>query len=331
MQPRRLPSTIVPQAEALAAAGRSAEAILLLNRAGAAGDADALFTLATWRMAGTLMPRDFAAARDLFRRAGEAGRLDAAKVHSNFLASGTGGTVDWPGALKRLSALAKQHPASKAELDLIRRMDLTDDGGPKVVPEREPVSDSPAVWRIPRLFSPAECAWLIKVSEPQLQPSVVVDERTGRQVPNPIRTSDGTSFPFMILNPAVQALNRRIAAASGTDFRQGEPLQVLRYKPGQQYRTHLDAVPGLDSHRFLTLLVYLNDGYEGGELHFPQAGLTLKGRTGDAVMFRNTLPDGRPDRMSEHAGLPVTRGTKWLASRWIWTKEFLLPPPQLRS
>ena len=38
---------------------------------------------------------------------------------------------------------------------------------------------------------------------------------------------------------------------------------------------------------------------------------------GDALIFRSVQPDGSIDRMSEHAGLPVTKGTKYLGSRWI--------------
>ena len=56
----------------------------------------------------------------------------------------------------------------------------------------------------------------------------------------------------------------------------------------------------------MTILVWLNEDYEGGETHFPTPGLKLKGRTGDAILFRNTGADGRTDPASGHAGLPVT-------------------------
>ena len=59
-------------------------------------------------------------------------------------------------------------------------------------------------------------------------------------VQNPVRTSDAMVFPWIAESPAVHALNRRIAAATGTIPAQGEPLQVLRYRRGQQYRPHLD-------------------------------------------------------------------------------------------
>ncbi len=100
-------------------------------------------------------------------------------------------------------------------------------------------------------------------------------------------------------------------------MKQGEPLQVLRYAPGQEYRPHFDAIDRADNQRVLTFLVYLNDGYEGGETRFLHSGLTVKGKKGDGLLFRNAGQDGRPDPNSQHAGLPVTSGEKFLASRWI--------------
>jgi prolyl 4-hydroxylase len=158
-----------------------------------------------------------------------------------------------------------------------------------------------------------------------LQPSVVIDNRSGRQVRDPVRTSDGIGFTWPLENPAVHALNRRIAAASGTGVEQGEPLQVLRYRPGEEYKTHYDAIPGFGNQRVMTMLVWLNDGYGGGETWFPTAELAVKGRPGDAILFRNTGPDGRRDEAAAHAGRPVTRGEKLLASRWIRAEPYELP------
>lgn len=318
--PRRSPAV---EAERLAATGRGPEAVLLLNRGAASGDADSLFTLAMWRLTGRYIPVDPALARELFRRAGEAGRRDAVKIHVNFLASGFGGPADWSGALRRLRALAATDAASAAELALIEKMALTQDGGPALLPAPNCLSASPEVTRFPGLFTPEECGYLAGAAAPMLKPSVVVDPRSGRQMPHPVRTSDGAVFAWLVANPAVHALNRRIAAASGTRVEQGEPLQVLRYRPGQQYRSHLDAVPGPGGNRrILTLIVYLNDGYKGGETQFAKTGLSVRGRMGDGLLFRNTLPDGRADPMSEHAGLPVTTGTKLIATRWIWERDF---------
>jgi prolyl 4-hydroxylase len=157
-----------------------------------------------------------------------------------------------------------------------------------------------------------------------LAPSVVVDAASGRQMPDPVRSSDGMGFTWPLENPAVHALNRPIAAASGTDVECGEPLQVLRYKPGDQYRTHFDAIAGFDNQRVMTCLVWLNDGYEGGETFFPTPGLALRGAKGDAILFRNAGDDGRRDEAAAHAGLPVRAGEKLIASRWIRQQPFAL-------
>jgi prolyl 4-hydroxylase len=269
-----------------------------------------------------LVAGDHAAARNLFRRAGEAGRLDAEVIHANFVASGIGAPADWGRGFALLRALAPRNRRSARELEVIEAMALAPEGDPLLVPTGERLSSSPEITLFRGLFTPEECRYLAEAAWPMLQPSVVIDTATGRQVRDPVRTSDGVGFTWPLENPAVHALNRRIAAASGTAPGQAEPLQVLRYRPGDQYRTHYDAIPGFANQRVLTVIVWLNAGYEGGETHFAAANLKLRGAPGDALLFRNTGAGGRPDPASAHAGLPVTAGEKLLASRWIRERKF---------
>ena len=308
---------LIAEALALIQAGRKGEAVLLVNRLAAMEDATALALLADWRLSGSVVPQDPALARDLYRRAGEAGNSAAAIFHTNLLANGLGGRRDWAGALRRLKAEARTDKSRRRLLALIDRMKLTAEGDAASLPEPRRLSESPDVRLFPRLLSPAECDYLVEAAGPGFQPSVVVDVSTGRDYRDPIRTSEGSTFHWLIEDPAVHALNRRLAAIAGSGAEQGEPLQILRYRPGQQYRTHMDWLPGEPNRRMMTALVWLNDGYGGGETEFVRTGLKVKGGKGDTVLFRNGLPDGRPDPLSEHAGLPVTSGTKLLASRWI--------------
>ena len=76
--------------------------------------------------------------------------------------------------------------------------------------------------------------------------------------------------------------------------------------------------------RAVTALVYLNDGYEGGETDFPELGWKYRGRKGDALLFWNLTPQGEPEPRTLHAGLPPTSGEKWLYSKWIRQKPFPL-------
>lgn len=314
------------QADALAAAGRAGEAYRLLSGPAAAADPEALARLANWRLSGDLIRRDLAASRDLFRRAAEAGHREAARIHTAFVANGTGAPADWQEALRLLRLY--DFPGASAQLALIDRMRLSPSGDPLEPPARRQLSDRPWVSQFQALFSPAECDFLAAEAQPWLAPSVVIDPRTGRQHRNPVRTSDGMSFALFLEGPAVHALNRRIAAATGTGVAQGETLQVLRYRPGQEYKPHFDAVPGETNQRILTMLVYLNEGYDGGETVFLKTGLSFKGNKGDALLFRNALADGRADELTQHAGRPVSAGEKLLASRWIRARPFTFPPPR---
>jgi prolyl 4-hydroxylase len=109
---------------------------------------------------------------------------------------------------------------------------------------------------------------------------------------------------------------------SGTTEAQGEPLSVLRYVPGQEYKLHHDCLPGEPNQRVSTFIAYLNDSYTGGATQFPAADIEYRGDIGDAILFRNVQPDGSVDTRSQHAGLPVTQGEKWICTRWIRRTDF---------
>ena len=272
-------------------------------------DADTLFEEA----AAALRADRIAEARTLFGRAGAAGRHDAAVIHCNLTASGG----DWAGGMRLLAGLAGTDMRCRRQFELIRSMDLA------ATLRGEVLSQTPHLILFPGLFTAAECRYLVEAGTPMLAPSVVVDPATGAQRPDPVRISDSAGFTLPLENPAVHALNQRIAAASGTGWAQGEPLQVLRYRPGGEYKPHFDAIPGFANQRILTMIVWLNEDYAGGETLFMKTGAKLKGRTGDALLFRNALPDGRRDPDSGHAGLPVTEGEKLIASRWIRARPFV--------
>jgi prolyl 4-hydroxylase len=281
-------------------------------------DADLFFKQAAERLAAF----DFSAARALIRRSAEAGRLDAAVIFANFVASGVGAAPDWQGGLSLLRGLAAYDRRCRRELELVSAMTLRPNGDPVAVPASEVVSEAPHIVTFRGLFTPEECRYLIAAAAPMLAPAFVVDVKTGRQTRDPVRISDACGFTWPLENPAVHALNRRIAAASGTAAEQGEPLQVLRYAVGGEYKPHFDSIPGFRNQRALTMLVWLNDDYEGGETWFNSPSLALKGQPGDAVLFRNTGSDGRRDPLSAHCGMEVTRGEKLIASRWIRQRPF---------
>ena len=313
LQPR------IAKAHDLFRAGRPADALACLEDGVAAGEASAARELGLWRLQGLAGPRDLTQSRRWFERAGELGDTVAAAIYRAFVAQGTGGPADWPGAMALLRAAADTDPEAARQLALIAAMELDPHGVPAPVGPPQVDHAAPLVARLPAFLTAAECDYLVARAAPLMQPSVIVDPRSGQQIPNPIRTSDGAAFPLLDEDPAIHAINRRIATASETDVRCGEPLQVLRYGPGQEYRLHSDALPGAPpaQQRVLTFLIWLNDDFDGGETQFPRLGLSLRGRKGDGLLFASTTADGQPDPRAVHAGLPVTRRIKSLASRWI--------------
>jgi prolyl 4-hydroxylase len=318
MQPRH---PLLVQAFSLSKAGRNPEAVLLINQLAAQNEPEALFVLAEMKWRGGMVPQDPAQARELYRRAASLGHAQAAITFTNLLGNGVAGERDWPQALARLRAEAKQHPVRRLQLELIGKMELDEAGSPRSLPDAQVLSTEPSVALFPGLFSAGECDYLRQLAEPGYQPSVIYDAQRRIQR-DPMRTSDGSTIHWQIEDPLVHALNRRLAAASGTDAVQGEAMQILRYRAGQQYRNHYDFVQSSDNQRFQTVLVYLNHDYQGGETCFVKTGLKVKGKKGDALVFRSALPDRRLDPLSEHAGLPVSSGTKLLASRWIREKRW---------
>jgi prolyl 4-hydroxylase len=307
----------IANAFALVAAGRASEAVRLLEALAEKGDGPACYQLAEWRREGEHGPRDFAMARALYARSGAAGLIEGARRFVALAAVGIGGPRDWRNALAVLAELAAIDPTAARQKALLARMNLDPQGDPLAVPQGETVCESPRIARFADLFSADECAWLADSAVPLFEPAPTVDERTGELIMNPVRTSETAVFPWVAENPALHALNRRIAAASGTRSEQGEPLQVLRYVFGQEYKPHIDAIPGLRNQRILTMLIWLNEDFEGGETHFLKADLRLRLHRGDAILIDNVDGQGRPDPGAVHAGLPVTRGKKLLASRWI--------------
>jgi prolyl 4-hydroxylase len=311
--------SVLDEAARLNAAGQRQAAVAVVEEAAGRGDAEALVAMANWRLFGLFGPRDLAAAHRLFDRASALGAVEAVRTKAILTANGTGCAADTAEAARLLQTIRGLDPHAALQLDFLADMPPAGDFQPEAA---ETLCDAPIVKRYPALLAARECAYLMAMAEPQLRPSFVTDPRTGAQMPHPIRTSTGMSFGPTQEDLVIRRLNERIAHASGTAVTCGEPLHMLRYAPGQEYKPHTDSMPGEANQRSWTVLVYLNSEFEGGATRFPRVALEFRGAPGDALIFRNVTADGRPDPASLHAGLPVTAGVKWLATRWIRARPY---------
>ena len=116
----------------------------------------------------------------------------------------------------------------------------------------------------------------------------------------------------------------------GTDTTIAESLQLVHYDPNQEYTAHhdfgyCDLDEPFQAQRFATLLLYLNEGMEGGATSFPRwtnaetfEELKVVPKIGKAVLFYSQLPDGNMDDLSQHEAKKVRLGEKWLVNLWVW-------------
>lgn len=321
-------SPIVAEAQNLAQRGDVARAFELLSGAVRAGDADAAVALADWRLSGSIIRRDLAEACTLYGRAASLGRDDVAPTHIAMLANtATGKARNWVEAISLLRGRAAFDPLAARQLQLIEAMTLDDAGDPLSQAGAERMSANPQINRFSGFLSAAETDYLINIAQPLLQPSMVVHPTTGRMIHDPIRTAQSAVFPFVREDPVIHAINRRIAAATGTSAEQGEPLQVLCYTVGQEYKVHSDALPSGHNQRTETFLVTLNENYDGGATYFPAIDYRVKGRVGDAVHFVNVDENGAANAAARHSGEPVSQGVKFIMSKWIRERPLDLAGP----
>jgi predicted 2-oxoglutarate/Fe(II)-dependent dioxygenase YbiX len=102
-----------------------------------------------------------------------------------------------------------------------------------------------------------------------------------------------------------------------------EPTQFLRYDVGDKYDEHNDSEDYVNGHltrvcnRDLSVLCYLNDDYEGGELEFTNLGLKIKPKKGMIITFPSYIE-------FSHRVHTVTKGTRYSMATWIETDGMII-------
>ncbi|MFZ5656329.1 MAG: 2OG-Fe(II) oxygenase [Pseudomonadota bacterium] len=197
-------------------------------------------------------------------------------------------------------------------------------------PPLEMLAETPRIAQVDGLLSVDECRLLVASAQPMLRPSRVHDAGAADVARMDLRTSSDASFDPLLEDFALRLVQLRMAAAAGVELVHAEQLIVLRYEPGQEYRPHRDDLPAeaiardrpAAGNRMRTICAYLNTPPEGGATDFPAVGVQVEPKAGRAVMFDSLDAEGRPDAGSLHAGLPVVRGEKWLATLWLRERPY---------
>uniref|UniRef100_A0A7S0Q0X4 Fe2OG dioxygenase domain-containing protein n=1 Tax=Coccolithus braarudii TaxID=221442 RepID=A0A7S0Q0X4_9EUKA len=182
----------------------------------------------------------------------------------------------------------------------------------------ETILDSPRVRLLHDFVTPEEAKALINLASSHYHRS-----STARAGSDDYRTSESSMLPRS--DPVVLSIRHRIAYFVGYPEQALEPLQTVRYKPGQYYKPHHDYYNAcetwMDGNRHFTFLIYLNHVEAGGQTRFPALNLTVETAAFAALLFNNCLGNGEPDERTQHEGLPPTQGMKYAINGWMRSKH----------
>jgi prolyl 4-hydroxylase len=283
------------------------EGLALIQAAAGSGNAEAVTLMATLTAAGAFVPQSWDGALDLLAQGAALGSALARGQVELLAGAGPGGDGPEPWA------------HVQAAVDLAPWL---------APPTRRGLCEAPRIRACEGFIPPAVCDWLIGRARGRLQPAMMTESYGAK--PRLVATRTNSDFIFDILNAdvVVVLLRARIEALTRMPVAGMEPPQIMHYDSGQELRPHFDFLQrnsdgtGYQGDRIATFLIYLNEDYEGGETDFPRVPLRHKGAKGDAFYFANVDAAGAQDPLTLHAGLPPTRGEKWLFSQWIHDRPF---------
>lgn len=193
----------------------------------------------------------------------------------------------------------------------------------------------PPVHRVASFLPLCVCAKLRGAAHPLLKPSAVQPLSVAERRASGIRTGGGRNSSTAHLHhrsiPSVLERAEDLLQLPRVHF---EYPQVARYKPGQQYTSHLDAVDLASTagarmadeggQRICTLLIYLNTCTTGGETHFGHLDLAVAPQEGDALVFFPAFLCGTPDPRLQHSAQPAV-DEKWVLQLWARQHALHLP------
>jgi len=233
-----------------------------------------------------------------------------------------------------------------------------DDGRPPAVIHRISEPDDLEVFFVKDVIPHSELNTLVKLADARngFQGSWQKDPSTGELKKDDHRTSSSCPllWPLMYKEAkrkagahqsppeeaeaecrAVEEFVSRCAEIIGVDPLCIEPLQLVKYLPGEHYRSHFDGHREgrqgsyAGEQRMYTLLVFANDvpaSDGGGYLHFPRLGLKILPQAGCGVLWRNTAttPDGHEelDPRSLHEGEAPLAAEKIAVNVWAADTPF---------
>ena len=302
-------------------------------------EAEAQFQSGMAMLGGNALSPDWKSAAGLIDAAADAGHADAIERRALLECIGADRARSWDIALDSLAIAAERGSQSAARQLILLADDQYEAAAPAMSPPGDWTGMRSRISLARRLQAPAVAGRVLSASpivhavphfasasyRVDLTPSLTA-RRAG--VYNP-RKDPGRepicTVQFACSDLIVEMIRQRIANQIGAPLDCLEMAQVLHYGVGQEFVLHCDFLdPQLlgeeierNGQRVATVLIYLNESFEGGETSFPRLGVNHRGKTGDVLVFGNVDGAGRPDPRSQHAGRPPISGEKWVFSQWV--------------
>lgn len=196
----------------------------------------------------------------------------------------------------------------------------------------------PDIKLIKGFLTKEECDYIINLGEPHIKKSEVCGKFGSR--PDKSRTSMTAHIGKKFLgkensDPILTNVLRKSESYCGLPFKNIEPIQLVRYEPGQYFKPHYDYLDRKidmyrenverNGQRKYTFFVYLTDVPDnvGGTTYFPKLKTHFTGAKGDAIFWSNVDENGEDDKRMLHSGTELKKGKKYGLNIWVRDKEYL--------
>jgi len=184
-------------------------------------------------------------------------------------------------------------------------------------------NDSYKVIQIDNLLTPSECDELISYANTQQYMKSEIVSSTGD-----VYTNNRVSQQIWIKDTSHKIANKitnYIEKYSGYPRENMEELQFVKYDVSGYFNEHYDpdvSYKNETNDRIYTLIIYLNDDFEGGHTYFKNINLFIKPKKGMAVLFKSLSENNDLLTNSLHTGTPITKGNKYICNKWIHLNKF---------
>ena len=195
---------------------------------------------------------------------------------------------------------------------------------------KEILYDEPRIVMCYDLFTPEECREIIDdIPMARYKPATGFDMLTSKGVRTDFRTNSTYIDDEYRLSVVQQRLTKLIESelVGSSTYKKGcieMPLQVQRYAYNQQYKAHIDFFNNpsgkhkyFEVDRIASVILYLNDDFEGGETFFTALNIDVKPKAGSALFFRYDYNEGMSNMNTFHTGMPVKSGVKNIVTSFI--------------